>query len=185
MSGEINSASPQPPRSKQAINELLNESGAILDVVEKSGIPSVKEWNQSITTQNPYRICLDLDSSALQAKIRTLANKMDAADKAIASVFENNSIDQVELNKAFASPTAISPAGFASAGQALQLYATDINFQAAGQPTCENLIRTGNLLNSFTNMVRNWDEFSRWVGRARDNLSQYRDNLRKELRNAN
>jgi hypothetical protein len=79
QSGTFNEAVPQPaapPRSKQAINELLDESGAISSIIEKSGLPLINEWRESITTQNPERICTDIDSRALQDKITTLANKL-------------------------------------------------------------------------------------------------------------
>jgi hypothetical protein len=175
---------PEQVRSKQAINELLEESGSILNIIDKSGVPLVNEWRESITAQNPERICLDLDSSGLQDKVKALTAKLDDAQQKISTIFNQNRIDQAELNKAFASPIAgIGPEGFAAAAQSLRLYGTGI-IPIGGHPTCEALVRAGNMSISFVNMIRNLDQFSFWVGHAQDNLSRYRDSLRNELRNA-
>jgi hypothetical protein len=175
---------PEPPRSRQAINELLDESGSILSVIEKSGLPLINEWRESITTQNPERICLDVDSRTLQDKITALANKLIAAHTEISNIYEKNRIDQAEFNKVFGSPIAgAGPAGFAVAAQPLQQFAHEINLLGE-HPTCEVLIRSGNIPTMVVNMSRGLDQFSIWVAQSQENLSRYRDNLRKELRNA-
>jgi hypothetical protein len=176
-------AKPPAPRSKQAINELLDESGSILSVIEKSGLPLANEWRESITTQNPERICLDIDSRTLQDKITALANKLDAAHRDISNIYEKNRIDQAEFNKVFGSPmVGVGLAGFAAAAQPLRQYAHEINLLGE-HPTCEALIRVGNIPTMFVNMSRGLDQFSIWVAQSQENLSRYRDNLRKELRN--
>jgi hypothetical protein len=178
------STPPSQPRSKQAINELLEESGAFQNVVERAGLPLANAWQESITTQNPERICFDMDSRTLQDKITTLANKLDAAHREISNIYEKNSIDQAEFNKIFGSTmVGVGPAGFAVAAQSLRQYAHEINLLGE-HPSCEVLIRTGNIPSMSVNMSRGFDQFSIWVAQSRENLSRYRDNLRKELRNA-
>jgi hypothetical protein len=172
------------PRSKQAINELLDESAAISSVLEKSGIPLINEWREYITTQNPERVCLDIDSRALQDKITALANKLDAAHREISSIYEKNRIDQPEFNKIFGSQlTGVGASGFAASAQPLRQYAHEINLLGE-HPNCEALIRTGNIPNMFVNMIRGLDQFSIWIAQSQESLSRYRDSLRKELRNA-
>lgn len=171
-------------RSKQTINELLQESSVIESVIEKNGIPLIDEWRQSLTTQNPERICLDIDSRNLQDKITMLANKLGTAQRAISNVYDQNRIDQVEFNKVFGSPIAgVGAGGFDAAAQSLRQYAHGINLLGE-HPTCDILIKTGNVPNMFVGMVRGLDQFSIWIAQSRENMSRYRDNLRKELRDA-
>jgi hypothetical protein len=174
---------PPKPRSKETITELLNESDALLGIVQKTGLPFLEEW-RTITIQNPERICLDLDSHVLQDKITTLANKLDAAHREISNIYERNRIDQVEFNKVFGSPmTGVGPSGFAVAAQSLRQYAHEINLLGE-HPTCENLIRVGNVPYIVVTMERSFDQFSIWIAQSQENLNRYQDNLRKELRNA-
>jgi hypothetical protein len=181
-SGMFNEASPQPsmlPRSKQTINELLDESGKLLDII-KTGLPLADEWRASITSQNPERICLDLDSIAFQDKISKLAAKLIAAHSAISNIYEQNRIDQVEFNKIFALG---DTGGFTNGAVALQNYRRNIA-QLGEHPTCDILIRSHDVPGMFLTMDRSLEQFSVWLAQSQENLSRYRDNLRKELRNA-
>ena len=129
-----------PPRSKQTISDLLGESGKIAGVI-KTGLPLANEWRESITGRNPERVCLDLDSTTLQDKTAALANKLIAANDEISNVFEQNRIDQAELNQLFPNGNV---GGFAYAAAGLQIYQRGI--AALGErPPCEQLIRLGNV----------------------------------------
>src|ERR1700730_10069546 len=97
---EIISGSASAPRSKQAINELLEEIGAILSVIER-GQALLTEWRETVTNQNPERICLDLDSRTLQDKITAFINKLNSAQRDMAAIYEKNRIDEGEFNKVF------------------------------------------------------------------------------------
>lgn len=182
--GMLSEASPKPPeslRSKQAITELLEETAAFQEPVEKSGIQLINEWRETITSQNPERICLDLDSRSLQEKISALASRLDSSQREISSAYEKNRIDGDEFNKIFGSPMGgIGPNGFGSAAQALRNYNHEINL-AGERPSCEAVLKSGLLLN-FVNMVRGLDQFGVWIAQVQENLSRYRDDLRKELR---
>jgi|GEM_PF-6054732 len=179
-SGFAEATQPKKPRSKETIRELLTESAKLLEVVQ-SGVSLANEWHDSLITQNPERICLDINSRSLQDKITALANKLDAAYREIANIYDQNRIDQAEFNTAFGS--SVANAGFAPAAQSLRQYAHGINLLGE-RPSCETLIRTGNVPIMFVNMVRSLDQFSIWIGQSQENLSRYQDSLRKELRNS-
>jgi hypothetical protein len=92
----FNEATPKPrtpPRSKQEINELLEESGAIQKIVNE-GAPLIAEWRETITTQNPERICLDIDPQSLQSKIAGLTTKLNNAQSDLTALYDKNRLER-------------------------------------------------------------------------------------------
>jgi hypothetical protein len=182
--GETTLKPPSTPRSKQTINELLEESGLIENVIKKSGIELLQEWQSRIAQQNPERICLDIDSRSFQDMISQLADKFNAAQREIANIYDKNRIDHGEFSNIFGSSiTGMGPSGFDVASQALRQYAHEINVLGE-HPTCEALIKTGRIPNLYVYMDRGLEQFSNWIAQSREEVDRYRDNLRAELRSA-
>jgi hypothetical protein len=185
QSGMFSEAAPKPspaPRSKQTINELLDEIGKLLDLVQKTGIPLRDEW-QILSSKNPERICLDLDTHTLQDQISKLTDRFHAAQAAIAAILEENRIDQPELSPLIGGLHGAQPPGFIDAITSLTYYRNNIA-RFGDHPSCEMLVGSNSVPNIFLVMDRGLQQFSVWLGESQNRLVNYRDALRKELRNA-
>jgi hypothetical protein len=177
----IHSSPAKPvPRSKTTITDLLNESGELLDVVEKIGAPLVGEWQSSIVAINPQRICLNLDPSALKDKITNLSNKLIAAQNDINKIIEANRVDRVELTPLLYNGPDTAP--FIAAVSNLEEYKTAI---AAfnGKPSCEAVIESNMATNTIVQMNKGFERFSNWAAETPERIRTYQDKLRQELRN--
>jgi hypothetical protein len=184
--GFFNEATSKPaaPRSKQAINELLEETGKFQNPIEQA-FPIMADWQSQIMSQNPQRMCLEPDfSRSLGEQVGAVANRLDSTQREVSSIYEANSIDGGEFNKIFGSLRGPGPNGYAVAAQALRNYSRDINPVMGRSIPCENLLKSINMLITFSNMTKALDQFSLWISEAKNNLSNYRNNLRKELRDA-
>jgi hypothetical protein len=174
---------PKPPPPKQAIKELVDETGGLLDIVENTLPPLIGEWNQ-FAMQNPERICIDLNSNALQDQAASLSDRFSAADKAILNILRTNRVDYSELASLIAYPAAASgdtwPIG--DAAEALKSYKTAIG-RLGDHPTCEQVI-TANISLRFFEMKAALKGLGEWYAPVQQRLSNYHDDLRKELRNA-
>lgn len=151
-----------PPTTQRAITELLNESGGLLDIIQNTGIPLANEWRSSITSQNPEKICLDLSSLSIQGQISDLIGKLRVAHDTMSSVLEKNRIDQAELTPLLGSVPGLIPMNFIQAGNILEQYRASIE-QLGEHPTCDELIRTKNVPNTFLLMDRGLEAFSIWL----------------------
>jgi hypothetical protein len=108
----FNPLPPPAPHTKQAINELLNESGKFSDLVTKTGLQLATEW-QTLTNKNPERNCLDLDSHSFRNEIDSLALKFRDASITLDAIYDQNRIDQQEFNLIFPTPIdLVSPTAF-------------------------------------------------------------------------
>jgi hypothetical protein len=170
---------------KQAVNELLEETGKFQNPIEQA-FPIMADWQSQIIGQNPQRMCLEPDfSRSLREQIGTIANRLDSTQREISSIYEANGIDGIEFNKIFGSPLGgPGPNGYAVAAQALRNYSRDINPVMDRSISCDNLLKSISMLITFSNMTKALDQFSLWISEAKNNLSNYRNNLRKELRDA-
>jgi hypothetical protein len=173
---------PAPSHSKQAIAELLSESGALLDIVIKAGMPAAEEWRTSIAAQNPEQICLGRDATDLRNQITLLVDKLSAAQKETTAILDQNKIDQAELAPllGWSFPSA-PPSEFADAASSLNQYRGALQ-QFGDHPSCEILINRANLPMTFSTLIRAFDAFSIWLVKSRDRLTSYREALRKEAR---
>ena len=86
-------------RSKQEISELMFESGALLDIVQKTVAAIERDWRESITAQNVELICINLNYNDLYKAISEVADRLRNAHKAISNVLEQNRIDRDELGR--------------------------------------------------------------------------------------
>jgi hypothetical protein len=173
---------PAPPRPKPMISDLLAESGTLLDVVKKTLVPLEKEWREILGGQNPERICIGVSSGSLQDEATSLSGRLRAADKSILDILEQNRIDRKELAPLIDYP--IQPDETRLSG--LADYLDQYKQQIAGfgdHPTCEALIKA-DASYRYREMTGQLNSFNQWVLQANERLSDYRDALRKELRNA-
>jgi hypothetical protein len=172
---------PKAPRSKQTINELLVESGALLDLIEKTGIPLADKWRQSITNQNPEMACLKHSNDELKGKIAKLADEFAVAQTAMEAIFRNNKIDRGELIPLVGNPP-ILPYEFDSASKNLQQYRALIE-KFGDDPSCGTVVEF-DIPHAFLYMNRGLDQLGVWLGETLSRVNEYRNSLRKELRNA-
>jgi hypothetical protein len=176
-----NMPAPKPQRSKQAINELLDESGKILDIVKKN-IPILEEWRK-LLNQNPESVCLGSDQEALKGQIKSLTDKIRESGEEVGNVLEQNSIDRAELTLLLRNTRMPMLFGFAAATNTLFAYRGDIS-RIEGHPSCDAIVRANQIPTAYANMLTGFLQFSSWLGETQEKLSNYRDDLRKELRNA-
>jgi hypothetical protein len=172
-----------PSRPRQAITELLAESGALLDIIQKTFIPLENNWRTTVGGQNPERICLDLNASALRDQISGLSERLLVASKAISEILEKNRIDQNELAPLVGYQTPMvfeCPPIFASSN--LSQYGAQIK-TFGDHPPCEEVIKA-DLSRRYVEMTGSLNSFNIWVTQSQERLSNYRDALRKEARNA-
>ena len=176
---------PAPPRSKPLISDLLAESGALLDIVEKTIIPLENEWRNSLGGQNPERICLSLSSRGLQDQISSIAERLRTADKDISDVLKQNRIDRGELVPLIGYAADVAdPDESPLLGSAYQIenYGKTIK-QLGEHPTCDDVIKM-DIGRRYFEMNGVLNGFNTQMLQAKERLSNYRDALRKELRNA-
>jgi hypothetical protein len=168
---------PQTPRTKQAINELLDESGKLSNLVSKTGVQLASDW-QTLTNKNPERICLDLDSRSFRNEIETLALRFRDASITLETIYDQNRIDQPEFNRIFPHGNRF---GFVNGLSGLEDYSRRIAM-VGDHPTCDDLVRSGKMLDIIIAMDRYHQQYNVWIGGFQENLNRYRDNLRTELR---
>lgn len=169
---------------KQAIPELVVESGALLDIVRKTLIPLENEWRVTLGGQNPERICIDLSSSALQAQIMNLAERLHSSDRAILEILDQNGIDRKELDPLVGHSPILGPqeTQINSAVLGLGNYRDAIK-KLGEHPTCEEIIKA-DTSRQYRDMTNTLNVFNDWVSQSQQRVSSYRDALRKEARDA-
>jgi hypothetical protein len=178
---------PKPPRPKQTLTDLLTESDQLLTVVEKTLIPLQIEWRGSVGGKNPERICLDLDSQVLQNEMSSIIERLRAADTAILDVFKQNRIDQDELRPLVSYPDLrdMGPDESPLTSAAFRLSNYRAAVKGLGEhPTCEAVIKAELSRKYFEMTMGALNVFDTWLNQAQQRLNDYRDALRKELRNA-
>lgn len=176
---------PAPPRPKPTISDLLAESGMLLDIVEKTLVSLEKEWRNTLGGQNPERICLGFSSLAMQDEVSSLAARLRTADQAIFDVLKQNRIDIGELAPLIGYPaqaTGDDELQLANAAHYLDAYGSTIK-RLGEHPTCEDVIKV-DVTRRYSEMTGVLNGFYSWLLQAQEHLSNYRDALRKELRNA-
>jgi hypothetical protein len=176
---------PAPPRSKQTITELLEESSSLLGIVENSLVPLESEWRNVLGGPNPERICVGVDSVALQSKASDLAERLQSANKIILKILDQNNIDRNELSRLIGYPSQVSGIDQpqpVSAAYYLGIYKDAVK-QLGEHPTCESVVRS-DISVRFREMTGVLNGFNYWMLQAQEHLKNYRDALRKESRNA-
>ena len=189
MSAEA--TSPQLPRTKQAISDLLAESGQLQDLIEKAGVPLAEEWRR-LLDRNPEEVCLDLDVMAYRDKIVVEREKFRVAYEAFDSIMKQNQIDEKELAPLIGGIGNYHGTGFLLGINSLDAFTRDFdllrNLNTAGspatRPSCELTIKSNKAPNMFIVMDRGLNQFNGWLTPSIEKIKKYRDDLRKELRNA-
>ena len=167
----------QPARSKQTIIELQDETGKFLTIIQKDGVPLLQQWRTQLTTKNPELVCLDENVGEIINNVSVLEDKAKEADSAFKAIYEQNKIDSREFNRLFS-----TSGGFEYAITGLGNYKAGLVRIFMGNPTCESVIKNGNLPSEYALMIRSIDQFSIWIANSQDALNNYREALRKEMR---
>jgi hypothetical protein len=174
---------PKPARSKQTLAELLAESGALLDIFEKTLVPISQDW-ASIRSQNPEMLCLSWDSRPFQEKMSSLSDRIIAARKNVEDILQQNRIDRAELEPLLGPPrSAAVDSPFEAAAGRLERLRDEIK-KLSERRTCEDIVHAGSAPELYMQMQNAFIQFSEFIGNSEVRITNYRDALRKELRNA-
>jgi hypothetical protein len=176
--GFAESRLPPKQRSRETVSELLDESGAILNVVN-SGFALADEW-RSIANENPELLCIT-HKNDIDGQITTLAGKLSNAAQEMEKIYDQNRIDQQELNQLF--PANSNHQMFAGVLGGLSQYEAAI-LAIARYTSCEDLIRSNKVPQAVVVNDRVLNQFYSWLYETKRKTEAYRDRLRAELRDA-
>jgi hypothetical protein len=177
------------PRSKQALNELLSESGQLLDIIEKTGIPLAEEWRR-LLGRNPEEACLDLDIESYRSLVTSEREKFRVGHEKLLAVMNQNKIDQSKLAPLIGGESVYQNTGFYIGIASLDTFTRDFDYMrnlnvatsVVARPSCEILIRSNRAPNMFIVMDRGLNQFNSWLTSSDEKIKNYRDDLRLELR---
>src|ERR1043166_8836525 len=176
---------PVPPakaHSKQAINELLNESGEMLAIVEKVDALTSGDWN-NIANIDPLRVYLEGGSAPLQKRVLTLADELRGAEKSMFDLLEKYRIDRGELEPLLApSPILLARSYLGFGANTLTTYANAL--KQLGDHSTPDTLRQANLPRKYADMLQEFVRFANAHGSTKQRIIQYQDALRIEGSNA-
>jgi len=183
------SSSPAKRRSPKVIDELMQESAALLDLIKKVGLPAIQEW-QAIAFANPEHSCIgQVDLSDISTKAMDLAKRLREAQASQLAIFEKSGgLDNAELVPLLYEGNPIPPMPtwvkeFENAAIALDGYGVWVR-TIGSNLTCENLIKSQNVPAALIGLDRAFQRFIHWVGWAQESLAGFQRNLHIEARNS-